>query len=87
MTFAQLAAQIESYQPVLNFGLGAAMAFYLLHVVVKRLDKIDHRLVGLNRVMLIELIGRESLSVAAKAQAREELEKLNFRAQYRPKEE
>ena len=75
MTLQTLAAQITDYQPVLNFGLAGALAFYLLHVVVKRLDRIDHRLVGVQRVLLINLIASESTSVAGKAAARQELEK------------
>ena len=77
MTFAQIAAQIESYKPWFEYGLAGCIIFYLMHFIDKRLGRIEHRLSGLQRTMLIELLSRDSISIQAKAMAREELSKIN----------
>lgn len=71
-------AQIAEWAPLVGqIGFPVVVAFILLTRFDTRLSNIEHRLVGLQRVLLIELLSRESLSIMSKTMAREELDKLN----------
>lgn len=74
---AQIAAEISPYEPFLRYGLLGLVVGWILLRLETRLDGISHKIIGLNRTLLIDLIARESVSVAGKAMARQELEKLN----------
>ena len=72
-----LAQLVNEYPLLYTYGPMGIFAAYFMLKIDPRLASIEHKMVGLNRTMLIELLSRESISVAAKAAAREELEKLN----------
>jgi len=80
MTTPEILAQLEDYKPLLNYGLAGVFMAWLMWRVDGRLMSIEkainhnsHKMTGITRAMLIELVGRETTSVAAKAAAREEL--------------
>ncbi len=77
-----LAAQIQDFEPFVTWGLAGIIILWFLWRVDGRLMALEkainhnsHKLTGITRAMLIELLSREESSVAAKAAAREELAK------------
>lgn len=75
MTYATVVAQLEDLKPWFQYGLAGVVIFFLMQKVDTRLGRIEHKLTGLNRTLLIELLSRESLSFQAKKMAEAELEK------------
>ncbi len=82
MTLSAIAAQIETYEPFMRYGLLGVIIGWVLLKVDKRLDSIEkaiqgnsHKITGLNRVLLLEMLSRDNLSIQTKVLAREELAK------------
>ena len=55
--------------------LGIVLGWFMLRAD-KRLAGIEHKMGGLNRTMLIEILSRENVSKQAKAECRRELRKV-----------
>lgn len=76
----EVLAQIENWAPfVAQIGFPSVVAVLMLTRFDSRLGSIEHRLVGVQRTLLIELLSRETISLQAKTMARQELEKLDNR--------
>jgi len=71
-------ATLEGADPesIAKYGvLGAVLAWFMFRAD-KRLGGIEHKMVGLNRTMLIEIMSRPGTSPAAQKLCREELRKV-----------
>lgn len=75
MNWPYIIAQLDDLKPWFQYGLAGVIIAYLMVRVDGRLAKIDHRLVGLQRTMLLELLSRENLSHKARNMASSELKK------------
>lgn len=83
---AFLAELVNDYPALYTSGpLGVFSLFsgWLMWRVDSRLGSIEHKLVGLNRTLLVDLISRESVGIQAKALARQELENLSSKPRKR----
>jgi hypothetical protein len=82
-----LLAQLASENPVLYqwgpLGVLSGVLTWLVKAELREIrmairegdEKTQHKIVGLNRTLLIELLSRENLNIQAKVMARQELEK------------
>lgn len=80
MTFAQ----VQEYEPFMRYGLLGIMIAWVLVKLDRRLESLEnsmkantHKVTGLSRTLLIELLSRENVSIQAKAAAREELARVS----------
>ena len=70
-----LIAQVEA-ESLARYGiLGCVLAWFMFRAD-KRLGGIEHKMAGLNRTMLIEILSRPTTSEKAKQMCRDELKKV-----------
>jgi len=77
MTLFYIAQLVEPYELFFRYGLLGVIVGWILFRLEGRMASIEHKLIGLNRTLLIELLSRETISFMAKKMAEAELEKLN----------
>ncbi len=74
-----IGAAIEAAEPetFVKYGLLGTVIYFLMIKADKRLNGIEHKIGGLNRTLLIELLSRPGTTPQGKKAAREELKKLD----------
>lgn len=76
-------AQIAADNPLASFGLAGiviAWLFWFFDKLRNEIKLLAHRIDGLTRAMLIDLVSRDGIGIHAKAMAQQELEKIEARA-------
>ncbi len=70
---------LEAAEPetIARYGLAGAVIYFLMVKADKRLSGIEHKIVGVNRALLIELLSRPGTTPQGRRAAREELKKID----------
>lgn len=76
-------AQITDYAPFMQWGLGGFLVWFLVQVVVKKLDSLAesqremaHRLAGIGLLMALDLQERDTATERTRCRAKEEGDKI-----------
>ncbi len=79
---SQIAASTEPFSILLAYGpMGVILAWFMIRgeKLVVEIRSLSHRIDGLSKALLMDLVSRDSVGVQTKLQARAEIAKIDAR--------